>query len=66
MTCRLDSHEIIPQHVSRNCMQQENLLLEIRRFLETEEPKMITLKSLSTTFIILSKLLLTYYYLILI
>ena len=61
MTCRLDSHEIFPQQVSRNCLQQENFLLEITRFLET---KTITFKSSSTS-IILCKLLLTYYYLIL-
>jgi hypothetical protein len=65
MICRSDPHEIFPQHVSRNYMQQENLLLEIRRSLETEKPKTITLKSLSRS-IILSKLLLTYYYFIII
>jgi hypothetical protein len=64
MTRRLDSHEIFPQQVSRNCLQQQNLLLEIRRILETEENKTITFKSPSTS-IIPSKLLLTYYYFIL-
>jgi hypothetical protein len=64
MTCRSDSHEIFPQQVSRNCLQQDNLLLEISRFLETEETKTITFKSSSTS-IILCKILPTYYYLIL-